>query len=65
MADGESVGWQTTLSDKLSREHWPEALIEIVEKLSIGTPLSKEDGIFLFNYKDIDTLGYLANTVKG
>ena len=64
MADGESVGWQTTLSDKLSREHWPEALIEIVEKLSIGTPLSKEDGIFLFNYKDIDTLGYLANTVK-
>ena len=64
MADGESVGWETSLSEKLNQEQWPEELSDIVEKLSIGTPLSKEDGIFLFNYKDIDTLGYLANTVK-
>ena len=42
MADGESVGWQTTLSDKLSREQWPEALIDIVEKLSIGTPYPRK-----------------------
>lgn len=64
MADGESVGWETCLSEQLNREQWPEELTDIVEKLSIGTPLSKEDGVFLFNYKDIDTLGYLANTVK-
>ena len=64
MADGESVGWETSLSEKLNREQWPEELTDIVEKLSTGTPLSKEDGVFLFNYKDIDTLGYLANTVK-
>lgn len=64
MADGESVGWETSLSEKLNQEQWPEELSDIVEKLSIGTPLSKEDGVFLFNYKDIDTLGYLANTVK-
>lgn len=64
MADGESVGWETSLSERLNREQWPEELTDIVEKLSTGTPLSKEDGVFLFNYKDIDTLGYLANTVK-
>ena len=64
MADGESVGWKTSLSEKLNQEQWPEELTDIVEKLSTGTPLSKEDGVFLFNYKDIDTLGYLANTVK-
>ena len=64
MADGESVDWETSLSEQLNREQWPEELTDIVEKLSIGTPLSKEDGVFLFNYKDIDTLGYLANTVK-
>ena len=64
MADGESVGWETSLSEKLNQEQWPEELTDIVEKLSTGTPLSKEDGVFLFNYKDIDTLGYLANTVK-
>lgn len=64
MADGESVDWETSLSEQLNREQWPEELTDIVEKLSIGTPLSKEDGVFLFNYKDLDTLGYLANTVK-
>ena len=40
MADGESVGWETSLSEKLNQEQWPEELTDIVEKLSTGTPLS-------------------------
>ncbi len=64
MADGETAGWQQSLSEKLSEQVWPSELSEIVDKLSSNQPLNRDDGIFLFNYKDIDALGNLANLVK-
>mgnify|MGYP001287151754 CR=1 FL=1 len=64
MADGEIAGWQQSLSEKLCEEDWSSELSEVVNKLSSGQPLSRDDGIFLFNYKDIDELGNLANLVK-
>ena len=64
MADGEAPNWQDVLSTSLSTGNWPEDLSHIVTKLSEGTPLSLEDGKYLFHYKDLDTLGHLADTVK-
>jgi len=64
MADGESIDWQQSLSEKLSEETWPIEFQEIVKKLSDSEPLSFDDGIFLFESKDLDTIGYLANLVK-
>ena len=64
MADGESIDWQQSLSDKLSEESWPVEFQEIVKKLSDSEPLSLADGIFLFESRDLETIGYLANLVK-
>ena len=64
MADGEAPNWQDALSASLSTNNWPEDLSHIVTKLSEDTPLSLEDGKYLFHYKDLDTLGHLADTVK-
>ena len=64
MADGEAPNWQDALSASLSTDNWPENLSHIVTKLSEDTPLSLEDGKYLFHYKDLDTLGHLADTVK-
>ena len=64
MADGEAPNWQDALSASLSTGNWPEDLSHIVTKLSEGTPLSLEDGKYLFQYKDLDSLGHLADTVK-
>ena len=64
MADGESIDWQQSLSVKLSKESWPVEFQGIVKKLSDSEPLSLEDGIFLFESRDLDTIGYLANLVK-
>ncbi|MAS99034.1 MAG: hypothetical protein CL500_00055, partial [Actinobacteria bacterium] len=64
MADGEAPNWQDALSASLSTDNWPEDLSHIVTKLSEDTPLSLEDGKYLFHYKDLDTLGHLADTVK-
>ena len=64
MADGESIDWQQSLSVKLSKESWPVEFQGIVKKLSDSEPLSLEDGIFLFESRDLDTIGYLANLLK-
>jgi len=64
MAAGERVGWKQSLSDMLARESWPTEFSEIVEKLSNHEALSLNDGLFLFNSKDLDTIGYLADIVK-
>ena len=37
---------------------------EIVDKLSRGERLSKDDGIFLFDYHDLDAIGEIADAVK-
>lgn len=64
MADGEEPDWQATLASSLSHDYWPEDLSEIVDKLSNNIPLSIDDGMFLFQYRDLDIIGHLAETVK-
>jgi len=64
MAAGERADWQSILSKSLSNHNWPVEFHEIVDKLSCNKPLNLEDGIQLFNTRDLDTLGYLANMVK-
>tara|TARA_B100000212_G_scaffold4159_2_gene3128 strand:- start:6161 stop:7297 length:1137 start_codon:yes stop_codon:yes gene_type:complete len=43
---------------------WPSEFQNIVNKLSQGVPLSLEDGVFLFQSKDLNSIGHLANIVK-
>jgi len=64
MAAGERADWQSILSKSLANHNWPVEFHEIVDKLSCNKPLNLEDGIQLFNTRDLDTLGYLANMVK-
>ena len=64
MAAGEIAEWQVSLNAKLYAQSWPPEFHEIVEKLATGVPLSFEDGVKLFNSKDLNTIGSLANHVK-
>ena len=64
MAAGESPKWRSVLSEYLSSQQWPDQFKPIVKKLSNGERLSKEDGLFLFNTKDLDTLGQIAHFAK-
>jgi len=64
MAAGEHAEWQQNLSTLLSNEKWPVPFDDIVSKLSTNEPLSLTDGIFLFESKDLDTIGRLADIVK-
>ena len=64
MADGEAPNWQSTLSDLLSQDNWPEDLAHIIDKLSQNIPLSLDDGKFLFHYSNLDIVGHLAAIVK-
>lgn len=64
MAAGEMEFWQDELKGSLQNENWPELFVPIVEKISAGIPLSREDGHFLFTSPDLDTIGMLANYAK-
>lgn len=64
MAAGEFADWQDSLKQSLAAVTWPKEFDEIVKKLSTGTPLSFQDGVQLFNSKDLNTIGSLANHVK-
>ena len=64
MADGEFADWQDSLRQRLAAVTWPKEFDEIVQKLSTGIPLSLQDGVQLFNSKDLNTIGSLANHVK-
>ena len=64
MPAGESLDWQEQLSRSLLSNEWPDEFNSIINKLSIGEELSREDGHFLFNSKDLDTIGRIANLVK-
>tara|TARA_B100001287_G_C22670878_1_gene525200 strand:- start:600 stop:1790 length:1191 start_codon:yes stop_codon:yes gene_type:complete len=64
MADGERSDWQSVLSQELTMVEWPSEFQNIVNKLSQGVPLSLEDGVFLFQSKDLNSIGHLANIVK-
>ena len=64
MAAGEIADWQGSLSQRLAAVDWPIEFHGVVEKLSNGIPLSLQDGVQLFNSKDLNTIGSLANHVK-
>lgn len=64
MAAGEFADWQVSLREKLAALDWPAEFQEIVDKLSNGIPLSFQDGVMLFNSRDLNTIGSLANLVK-
>ena len=59
MAAGEFADWQDSLRPRLAAVTWPKEFDEIVEKLSTGIPLSLQDGVQLFNSKDLNTIGSL------
>jgi aminodeoxyfutalosine synthase len=64
MAAGENADWQQSLAIELSKRNWPPEFSKIVDKLSTGTELNHDDGVWLFESKDLDTIGLLANLVK-
>jgi aminodeoxyfutalosine synthase len=64
MPAGESSEWRDLLSRNLHASVWPSEFEQIVNKLSNGEKLSRSDGHFLFNSKDLDTIGRIANIVK-
>ena len=64
MAAGEAPQWRTTLSEYLSSQEWPDQFSPVISKLSNGERLSKQDGLFLFNTHDLDTLGQIAHFAK-
>ena len=64
MAAGEFSGWRDKLSTSLLAEQWPDELQSIVTKLANGTSLNREDGHVLFNSKDLDSIGSIANIIK-
>ena len=64
MPAGESSVWKENLSSALHANDWPGEFHSIVAKLSNGESLSRSDGHFLFNSKDLDTIGRIANLVK-
>ena len=64
MAAGEIADWHISLRQRLAAVSWPIEFQEVVEKLSTGIPLSLQDGVNLFNSRDLNTIGSLANHVK-
>lgn len=64
MAAGEFSGWREKLSTSLLAEQWPDELQSIVTKLANGTSLDRADGHVLFNSKDLDSIGSIANIIK-
>lgn len=64
MAAGEFSGWREKISTSLLAEQWPDELQSIVTKLANGTSLDRADGHVLFNSKDLDSIGSIANIIK-
>ena len=64
MAAGEFSGWREKLSTSLLAEQWPDELQSIVTKLANGVSLNREDGHILFNSKNLDSIGSIANIIK-
>ncbi len=64
MAAGELADWKDIQSKSLLAESWPSEFVDIVNNLASGTPLTREEGHLLFNSKDLDTIGRIANIIK-
>lgn len=56
--------WQPIMAGLFEQIEIEAQLQEIVEKLSAGERLSKIDGLFLFDYDDLDALGQIADVIK-
>jgi aminodeoxyfutalosine synthase len=56
--------WIDNLAPLLDDISWSEDLDSIVAKLSVGETLSIDDGLVLYNHKDLFELGALANCAK-
>ena len=64
MGAGQNEDWQNRLSISIQSETWPDQLYGLVEKLSAGIQLNRSDCNVLFEFKDVNVLGKLANLVK-
>ena len=61
---GEDGSWLQTLSSLLKETKWSPSLHQIVERLSNNVPLSKDDGVLLFQHESLHEIGALANCVR-
>ena len=61
---GSDPEWKSSLRTILSESNWSEEITPIVEKLKNGDRLSLEDGLKLFNHKDLFEVGRLAKSSK-
>ena len=61
---GSNPDWLDDLSHLLDEVSWSDQLLPIVSKLRKGDSLDIQDGLKLYNHKDLFELGSLANCVK-
>jgi aminodeoxyfutalosine synthase len=61
---GEDGSWLQTLSSLLKETKWSPSLHQIVERLRNNVPLSKDDGVLLFQHENLHEIGALANCVR-
>ncbi|MDP6869710.1 MAG: CofH family radical SAM protein [Candidatus Poseidoniaceae archaeon] len=61
---GSRIDWRKHLLQMIDDEDINSDFRPIVNKIVSGTSLSLEDGIYLYNHSDLETIGKLANLVK-
>ena len=61
---GSNPNWLESLRGMLDDINWSHPLKSIVKKIRGGISLNVEDGLLLFDHKDLFELGLLANCVK-
>ena len=59
---GSDPKWKSNFSDILSQKQWSKDISPIVDKLKNGERLDFEDGLKLFDHKDLFELGMLATS---
>jgi len=56
--------WQERLADSLEHVQWSESITPIAKKVALGTRLSIEDGLILFQHQNLNEVGRLADFVR-
>jgi aminodeoxyfutalosine synthase len=56
--------WQERLTDSLEHVQWSESITPIAKKVALGTRLSIEDGLILFQHQNLNEVGRLADFVR-
>ncbi|HIF91334.1 MAG TPA: CofH family radical SAM protein [Candidatus Poseidoniales archaeon] len=56
--------WQEILADSLEHVQWSESITPIAKKVALGTRLSIEDGLILFQHQNLNEVGRLADFVR-